>query len=110
MGQRLAKHASRRAGVDERYTKPTGLYVHRNIDSSKLRHLILNGKLAPCWAGVEEPKPGEALEECPICFLVRGRRNLRAARWPSAVRRHPFAPLTQHARNRPARRDSTTRR
>ncbi len=86
MGARLTKSraaggATRRVAVEERFTKPCGLYVHRNIDGSKLRSLILSGKLAPCFPGVEEPGADEALEECPICFLVR-----RAARRAGALR------------------------
>jgi hypothetical protein len=80
MGARLAKQAgaSRRVAVEDRFTKPSGLYVHRNIDGGKLKSLILQGKLSPCHPGVEEPGPGEALEECPICFLVRACRVRRA--------------------------------
>ncbi len=85
MGQRFAKHAgasSRRVAVDERFTKPCGLYQHRNIDGGKLKSLIVSGKLSPCFPGVEEPKPGDALEECPICFLVRPVARVAEAREP----------------------------
>lgn len=72
MGAKLAKV---RGGlvIDERYTQPCGLYQHKNIDGKKLRKLIIDGKLAPCYPGVEETsgREQERLEECPICFLVR---------------------------------------
>lgn len=53
--------------VDEKYTRPQGLYQHRDVDHKKLRKLILDSKLAPCYPGDEEC--GFDLEECPICFL-----------------------------------------
>lgn len=72
MGAKLTKV---RGGlvIDERYTQPCGLYQHKNIDGKKLRKLILDGKLAPCFPGVEDVsgREQERLEECPICFLVR---------------------------------------
>jgi len=49
-------------------TKPQGLYEHRQIDLRRLRELILDGKLSPCYTGAEEG--GADLEECPICLLV----------------------------------------
>ena len=54
--------------VDEKYTRPQGLYQHRDIDHKKLRKLILDSKLAPCYPGDEDCSLD--LEECPICFLV----------------------------------------
>lgn len=54
--------------VDERYTRPQGLYVLKDVDVKKLRKLILESKLAPCYPGDEESCCD--LEECPICFLV----------------------------------------
>ncbi|GMP71848.1 hypothetical protein CsSME_00030102 [Camellia sinensis var. sinensis] len=53
--------------VDEKYTRPQGLYQDRDVDHKKLRKLILDSKLAPCYPGDEEC--GFDLEECPICFL-----------------------------------------
>ncbi|XP_071724304.1 E3 ubiquitin-protein ligase DA2L-like [Rutidosis leptorrhynchoides] len=64
MGNKLGR---RRQVVDERYTKPQGLYVHKDVDIKKLRKLILESKLAPCYPGEEECC--HDLEECPICFL-----------------------------------------
>eukprot|EP00850_Spirogloea_muscicola_P006275 SM000029S10570 [mRNA] locus=s29:936744:940882:+ [translate_table: standard] len=64
MGNKLTK---RRHCVDERLTRPQGLYLYRDLDHRKLRKLILDGKLAPCYLGSEEPALD--LEECPICFL-----------------------------------------
>lgn len=54
--------------VDEKYTRPQGLYNHKEVDHKKLRKLILESKLAPCYPGDEESATD--LEECPICFLV----------------------------------------
>ena len=79
--------------IDERYTRPQGLYGTGDVDLRKLRKLILSGKLAPCFPGQEggtqtvttgvggsvdvpgasalEPGPRfeVKLDECPICFL-----------------------------------------
>ena len=54
--------------VEERYTKPQGLYVNTDVDIKKLRKLIVESKLAPCYPGDDESC--HELEECPICFLV----------------------------------------
>ncbi|KAK8579328.1 hypothetical protein V6N13_142536 [Hibiscus sabdariffa] len=64
MGNKLGR---RKQVVDERYTRPQGLYVHKDVDVKKLRKLILESKLAPCYPGNEECCYD--LEECPICFL-----------------------------------------
>ncbi|XP_022942226.1 uncharacterized protein LOC111447344 isoform X1 [Cucurbita moschata] len=64
MGNKLGR---RRQIVDEKYTKPQGLYNHKEVDHKKLRKLILESKLAPCYPGDEESATD--LEECPICFL-----------------------------------------
>ncbi|KAL6999752.1 E3 ubiquitin-protein ligase da2 [Sarracenia purpurea var. burkii] len=64
MGNKLGR---RRQVVDEKYTRPQGLYQHKGVDPKKLRKLILNSKLAPCYTGDEDC--GCDLEECPICFL-----------------------------------------
>ncbi|THU70020.1 hypothetical protein C4D60_Mb08t20580 [Musa balbisiana] len=58
----------RRQMVDEKYTRPQGMFRHREIDYKKLRRLILESKLAPCYPGLEEY--AYDLEECPICFLL----------------------------------------
>lgn len=65
MGNKLGR---RRQVVDEKYTKPQGLYQHKDVDQKKLRKLILDSKLAPCYPGDDDC--GCDLEECPICFLV----------------------------------------
>ncbi|MBA0596558.1 hypothetical protein Gorai_013374, partial [Gossypium raimondii] len=44
MGNKLGR---RRQVVDEKYTRPQGLYVHKDVDVKKLRKLILESKLAP---------------------------------------------------------------
>ncbi|KAG9448047.1 hypothetical protein H6P81_014175 [Aristolochia fimbriata] len=64
MGNKLGR---RRQVVDEKYTRPQGLYQHKDVDHKKLRKLILESKLAPCYPGGEECTVD--LEECPICFL-----------------------------------------
>ncbi|WOK97182.1 hypothetical protein Cni_G05890 [Canna indica] len=64
MGNKIGR---RRQVVDEKYTRPQGLYQHRDIDQKKLRKLILEAKLAPCYPGIDECALD--LEECPICFL-----------------------------------------
>jgi len=65
MGNKLGR---RRQVVDEKYTRPQGLYNHKDVDHKKLRKLILESKLAPCYPGDEESVYDR--EECPICFLV----------------------------------------
>ncbi|KAL6570571.1 hypothetical protein OROGR_000121 [Orobanche gracilis] len=64
MGNKLGR---RRQVVDEKYTRPQGLYQHKDVDHKKLRKLILESKLAPCYPGDDDC--GCDLEECPICFL-----------------------------------------
>lgn len=66
MGNKLGK---RRSAVDEALTRPQGLYDHQDVDMKRLRRLILDGRLAPCYVGQEEGN--QDLEECPICFMVR---------------------------------------
>ncbi|KAF3681024.1 E3 ubiquitin-protein ligase DA2L [Capsicum chacoense] len=65
MGNKLGR---RKQVVDEKYTRPQGLYQHKDVDIKKLRKLILDSKLAPCYPG-DDDCPGAELEECPICFL-----------------------------------------
>ncbi|KAI9385670.1 hypothetical protein POPTR_011G096000v4 [Populus trichocarpa] len=64
MGNKLGR---RRQVVDEMYTRPQGLYAHKDVDHKKLRKLILESKLAPCFPGDEDSCYDH--EECPICFL-----------------------------------------
>ncbi|XP_015888840.3 E3 ubiquitin-protein ligase DA2L isoform X1 [Ziziphus jujuba] len=64
MGNKLGR---RKQVIDEKYTRPQGLYHHKDVDHKKLRKLILESKLAPCYPGDEECTCD--LEECPICFL-----------------------------------------
>ncbi|XP_010540125.1 PREDICTED: uncharacterized protein LOC104813978 isoform X2 [Tarenaya hassleriana] len=64
MGNKLGR---KRQVVDERYTRPQGLYASKDVDFKKLRKLILESKLAPCYPGDEECC--HDLEECLICFL-----------------------------------------
>ncbi|VFQ61902.1 unnamed protein product [Cuscuta campestris] len=66
MGNKLGR---RRQVVDEKYTRPQGLYHHKDVDNKKLRRLILDSKLAPCYPGEDECAAQSELEECPICFL-----------------------------------------
>ncbi|CAM6075422.1 unnamed protein product [Sphagnum tenellum] len=64
MGNKITR---RRPAIDDRHTRLQGLYPSRDVDQRKLRRLILDSKLAPCYPGGEEP--AVELEECPICFL-----------------------------------------
>ncbi|KAL6839669.1 hypothetical protein ACP4OV_030608 [Aristida adscensionis] len=66
MGNRVGGRR-RRPAVEERHTRPQGLYPHPDIDLKKLRRLILEAKLAPCYPGADDPRAD--LDECPICFL-----------------------------------------
>ncbi|KAL2943446.1 E3 ubiquitin-protein ligase DA2 [Bienertia sinuspersici] len=65
MGNKLGR---RKQVVDEKYTRPQGLYQIKDVDYKKLRKLILESKLAPCFPGGDDCDTG-ILEECPICFL-----------------------------------------
>ncbi|KAG0491095.1 hypothetical protein HPP92_007958 [Vanilla planifolia] len=65
MGNKIGR---RRQVVDEKYTRPQGLYQLRDVDHKKLRKLIIEAKLAPCFPGDDEDLTLD-LEECPICFL-----------------------------------------
>lgn len=65
MGNKLG---IRKEAVNEKYTKPQGLYQHKDVDQKKLRKLILDSKLAPCYPG-DDDQTAFDLEECPICFL-----------------------------------------
>ncbi|XP_009596975.1 E3 ubiquitin-protein ligase DA2L [Nicotiana tabacum] len=65
MGNKLGR---RKQVVDDKYTRPQGLYQHKDVDIKKLRKLILDSKLAPCYPG-DDDCPNSDLEECPICFL-----------------------------------------
>ncbi|XP_024980041.1 uncharacterized protein LOC112516994 isoform X1 [Cynara cardunculus var. scolymus] len=65
MGNKLGR---KRQLVDEKYTRPQGLYQHMDVDHKKLRKLILDSKLAPCYPGEDDDSICD-LEECPICFL-----------------------------------------
>ncbi|XP_062233582.1 E3 ubiquitin-protein ligase GW2-like [Phragmites australis] len=66
MGNRVGGRR-RQPAVEERHTRPQGLYPHPDIDLKKLRRLILEAKLAPCYPGADDPRAD--LDECPICFL-----------------------------------------
>ncbi|KAK1362388.1 RING-type E3 ubiquitin ligase [Heracleum sosnowskyi] len=65
MGNKLGR---RKEAVDDKYTKPQGLYELKDVDQKKLRKLILDSKLAPCYPGDDDHTAFD-LEECPICFL-----------------------------------------
>ena len=65
MGNRFTRC---RPVVEDKYTQPQGLYEHIGLDTRKLKRLIIKGRLAPCFPGVEDPSAD--LDECPICFLV----------------------------------------
>ncbi|MCO5589418.1 hypothetical protein L7F22_043385 [Adiantum nelumboides] len=61
------KSTRQREFIEERYTRPQGSFEYKDGDCKKLRRLILNGQLAPCYPGADEFAP--ELDECPICFL-----------------------------------------
>ncbi|KAJ0744533.1 putative protein Sip5/DA2 [Helianthus annuus] len=65
MGNKLGR---KRHLVDEKYTRPQGLYEHKDVDHKKLRKLIIESKLAPCYPGADDDCSFD-LDECPICFL-----------------------------------------
>ncbi|KAL0362575.1 UNVERIFIED_CONTAM: E3 ubiquitin-protein ligase DA2 [Sesamum calycinum] len=77
MGNKLGR---RRQVVDEKYTRPQGLYQHKDVDHKKLRKLILDSKLAPCYPGDDDC--GCDLEECPICFLMKTPNSTRPTQCP----------------------------
>ena len=56
MGQKFSRPGlSRKAyAVDERYCRPQGLYTESDVDLRKLKKLIVDRKLAPCWLGKAE--------------------------------------------------------
>jgi len=99
MGNRIG--GRRKAGVEERFTRPQGLYEHRDIDQKKLRKLILEAKLAPCYPGADDAAAGGGdLEECPICFLVSTRGEISL---PPSPPPPPAPPSCQFRRSRSPR-------
>ncbi|MCL7035309.1 hypothetical protein MKW94_017850 [Papaver nudicaule] len=73
MGNKIC--SSRRNMVEERFTRPQRLIGQPSyVDYKKLRKLILNEKLAPCFDGIEDISDDNSnsddLEECPICFFL----------------------------------------
>jgi len=71
MGHKLSRSAA--GPADDHLLCPTGLYPDSTVDLKKLRRLILEGKLSPCYKGLEEDEasdPEQPLEDCPICFLM----------------------------------------
>ncbi|KAL4555255.1 hypothetical protein LXL04_037869 [Taraxacum kok-saghyz] len=86
MGNKLGR---RRQVVDEKYTRPQGLYQHKDVDHKKLRKLILDSKLAPCYPGDDDCSCD--LEECPICFLYYPNRGVaRKASVPVNIMRFKY--------------------
>ena len=65
MGNKLGR---KRQAIDDRYTRPQGLYDNPDIDIKKVRKLVLKSMLAPCYPGDEESSNDH--EQCPICLLV----------------------------------------
>ena len=88
MGNQVGGRRRRRPAVDERYTRPQGLYPHPDIDLRKLRRLILEAKLAPCHPGADDARAD--LDECPICFLVNQTILLRPSVFSSEDARSDF--------------------
>jgi len=60
MGQMLSR-GNRDLEIDERHLRPMGLHAGTDqvVDLKKLRRLILEGKLAPCYEGLEEDSGNE---------------------------------------------------
>ncbi|GER53932.1 RING/U-box superfamily protein [Striga asiatica] len=88
MGNKLGR---RRQVVDEKYTRPQGLYQHKDVDHKKLRKLILDSKLAPCYPGDDDC--GCELEECPICFL----HYTTSSVYLNSKKRCPFCKTSNYA-------------
>ncbi|DBA84088.1 hypothetical protein WJX77_008642 [Trebouxia sp. C0004] len=63
MGQKSSKAPQ----IEARYLAPQKLYCYSEVDLRKLRKLIKDRKLAPCFPGVDSES--RELEDCPICFL-----------------------------------------
>jgi hypothetical protein len=106
MGNRIG--GRRKSGVEERFTRPQGLYEHKDIDQKKLRKLILEAKLAPCYPGADDAAAGGGdLEECPICFLVstRGEISPHPLTPPSLSLSLPLSPSREFRRRRLLRRE-----
>ncbi len=55
MGQKLSRQKS--YTIDDRYCRPQGLYTETDVDLRKLKKLILDRKLAPCWLGRADDGP-----------------------------------------------------
>ncbi|KAG5117673.1 hypothetical protein JHK84_043786 [Glycine max] len=94
MGNKLGR---RRQVVDEKYTRPQGLYNHKDVDHKKLRKLILESKLAPCYPGDEETTYDR--EECPICFLMKVPNSTRPTQIIACLNilRCPFCKMANYA-------------
>ncbi|CAA7056668.1 unnamed protein product [Microthlaspi erraticum] len=74
MGNKLGR---KRQVVEERYTKPQqGLYMSTSVDIKKLKKLILDSKLAPCYPGDDDESSSHDLEECPVCFLSKEEKSI----------------------------------
>ncbi len=60
MGQMLSR-GIRDLEIDERYLRPIGLHAGTDqaVDLKKLKRLILERKLAPCYEGLEEDSDNE---------------------------------------------------
>ena len=61
MGQKSSKQPQ----VDPRYLAPQKLYCYNEVDLRKLRRLIKDRKLAPCFPGVDSESQEVILE--PLC-------------------------------------------
>lgn len=62
--------------IPEAFLKPQGLYQSERLDTRKLKRLILDGKLAPCFPGHEEPVPSSELNNIqPIVHKLLKRKG-----------------------------------
>lgn len=66
MGNKLPRPP--REPLDPELTKVRGLYPSCTWDEHRVRRLINERRLAPCFVGAESDNQDATLEECPICM------------------------------------------
>eukprot|EP00803_Ostreobium_quekettii_P002900 evm.model.scf_783.4 EVM.evm.TU.scf_783.4 scf_783:47953-54365(+) len=69
MGQRLG-----RPDVPEPFLTPQACALEP-AEARRIRKLVVKGRLAPFYPGLDDSVDGRELEECPICFLFHRRLN-----------------------------------
>jgi len=70
MGQRLG-----RPDVPEKFLTPQGTLSLEPGDVRKFRKLVVKGKLAPFYPGIDDTIFDYEFDECPICFLYHKHMN-----------------------------------